>query len=89
MQRLGKLPNPFQPHPDLQRPEKAISQKRCALCEYAQDRKTKTICGRCSNHVCSQHYHILCDNCLNLNVEEENEEVQEADESSSEEENME
>ncbi len=57
--------------------------KRCYLCERKQDRKTHIICGRCANHVCEKHFHILCDNCLDIedSVQEndKNQEVEDED----------
>uniref|UniRef100_A0A914DR14 Uncharacterized protein n=1 Tax=Acrobeloides nanus TaxID=290746 RepID=A0A914DR14_9BILA len=39
--------------------------------------------AKCANHVCEEHFHILCDNCLNIedSVQEndKNQEVEDED----------
>jgi hypothetical protein len=87
MKYLGKLPTAFQLPHGLQRPEKSEVRKRCYMCDRKQDRKTQTVCGRCENHVCEEHFHILCDNCLDIeDSAQENDENQEVEDEDMEEE---
>jgi len=34
--------------------------KRCSLCPYSKDRKTQTLCRKCSKPVCSEHSFTIC-----------------------------
>ena len=38
-------------------------QKRCGFCPANKDRKTKTICSRCSKFVCGEHTVVICKQC--------------------------
>uniref|UniRef100_A0A914DM82 PiggyBac transposable element-derived protein domain-containing protein n=1 Tax=Acrobeloides nanus TaxID=290746 RepID=A0A914DM82_9BILA len=57
-----------------ERPEHADTRTRCKLCPYQQnDTKYSTKCGECSMVVCPQHHFIICDNCWDEPIEEEEE----------------
>ncbi|UYV77471.1 hypothetical protein LAZ67_15001134 [Cordylochernes scorpioides] len=40
------------------------AQKRCHLCSYKKDRKTKTLCQKCQKNVCKEHSIIICRQCM-------------------------
>ena len=33
---------------------------RCTICPSAKDRKTKTVCSKCSKNVCQEHSNVMC-----------------------------
>ncbi|UYV75693.1 hypothetical protein LAZ67_13001038 [Cordylochernes scorpioides] len=40
------------------------AQKRCHLCFYKKDRKTKKLCQKCRKNVCKDHSIIMCRQCM-------------------------
>ena len=36
---------------------------RCTICPSAKDRKTKTVCSKCSKYVCQEHSNVMCIRC--------------------------
>ena len=44
--------------------EVLASRRRCFLCGYQKDRKTRVICHHCRKPVCTDHSTAVCINCL-------------------------
>lgn len=46
-----------------QKKKKSVPKKRCSVCPPKKDRKTKTRCAKCENHLCLEHATTLCPMC--------------------------
>ncbi|UYV74495.1 hypothetical protein LAZ67_11003684 [Cordylochernes scorpioides] len=42
------------------------AQKRCHLCCYKKDRKTKTLSQKCQKKFCKEHFIIMCRQCIEI-----------------------
>lgn len=44
--------------------KKALKRKRCNICPTSKDRKCSTVCSKCNNFVCTDHYILVCQKCM-------------------------
>lgn len=57
--KLGGTPLPapsVEPEP--------VRKLRCHLCPRQADKKTKQVCEKCRNHICTIHRNIVCSKCF-------------------------
>lgn len=43
--------------------QEVSKRRRCGICPYSKDRKTRLVCRQCKQFYCSEHAAKLCENC--------------------------